>query len=276
MIHHIVVGEEAATSLQQAAETQEELQGRVWVLEDRLSVGPLHKGEAEGFTARRQQYWTAILGKEAEPIPDMEKVLELSARMFREPEDEAWFWLSDSADDVAAYLWSLPYLSKHLGRYRVLAYSRLPFLNGEGKVFYPRHIGELGVGELVKARKLAILLTSSEAEFDIDHWSQIQEQGGLLRKWAGGRKLVEVEENHYDSSLIDTLPSKWTRGSRWIPLLQAQFSLPLPFLIRRLKRAVEEGKAAWRGTWDKEIKDWEVCRPLPNETAQDLENSPNP
>lgn len=261
MIHHIVVSEEAAGPLRQAAQSQESLHGRVWVLEDHLSLGPLHKGEAEGFTARRQQFWSQILGKEAEPVPDMEKLLEISAILFREPGDEAWFWLSDRADDVAAYLWTLPYMTRHLGRYRILAYARLPFLNAEGKVFYPRHMGELTEAELVKARRLAIPLTESEAEFDLDHWNQLQQQQGLLRKWAGGKKLMEVSEDYYDAALLQSLPARWMRGSRWIPLIQAQVPLPLPFLLGRLKQAVAEGKAAWKGSWDKELKDWEICRP---------------
>src|SRR5690606_29825270 len=214
MIHHIVVSREAAKNLEQAAEEQEALRGKVWVLEDSLSVGPLDRGEAEGFTIRRQQYWSLLKGQEVDPIPDMERIGELSARLYRHEEEEAWFWLSSSADDLAAYLWSLPYMVKHLGRYRILSFARLPFLNEAGTVFYPQHLGEISIPELVKARKLAIPLTEQEAAFDLEHAQQLRDEGAALRLSTGSKKLVSVGEDYFDPLILDALPPRFMRGSR--------------------------------------------------------------
>src|SRR5690606_1822153 len=101
-------------------------------------------------------------------VDDMERLLSVSGEMFKDGNIQTWFWIAPSPADICAYYWALPYLSKHSGRFSIINISGLPFLDENGKLFYPKSISYILPKELVKARKLARQVTPSEMEVDSD------------------------------------------------------------------------------------------------------------
>jgi len=275
MIYHFVVGDLAAEQLKAALLSDESLQGEVVVLKDILHVGPLKKEEGQSFSALRSAYWQQILVNEKNPVQvdDMERLLAVSGEMFKDENIQAWFWMAPSPADVCAYYWVLPYLAKHPGRFYIVNIAGLPFLDENGKLFYPKSISQVLPRELVKARKLARQVTPSEMEVDGDEWLKLAEENAPLRTQEGGKKIQSRTEDFYDQQLTSFCSQQFQKASKIVRQALSRYNIPTGdvWLGWRLRKLAENGKLLVQGDAAKALNEFEVR--LPGEITATNENT---
>jgi hypothetical protein len=265
MIYHIVVGDVAATPLQEAVMSEPSMQGEVVVLKDILHVGPLQKEEGSSFSALRSSFWQQVVVNEKNPIEvdDRERLLEISNAMYKDESIQAWFWMAPAPADVTAYHWMLPYLSKHMSRFHLVNIANLPFLDENGKVFYPKSIGEILPKELVKARKLARQVTFAEVEVDGEEWRKLVEENAGIRTHGGGKKLASQNEEYYDSQLLSFCSHQFQKAHKIVNQAMNKYGIPTGdlYLGWRLKSMANNGKLLLQGDVGKTLRDFEVKLP---------------
>ena len=265
MIYHFIVGDMAAEPLKEAVLAEASLAGEVIVLKDILHVGPLKKEEGQTFTEMRQAYWQQVAPNEknAPVLDDMERLLEISGTMFKDETIQAWFWMAPSPADICAYYWMLPYLSKHMGRFHIVNIAGLPFLDENGKVFYPKSISYILPKEIVKARKLARQITPSEMEVDTDEWKRLVEENTPLRIHEGGKRINSVDESHYDNQLISFCSHQFQKASKIVRQALSKYGIPTGdiWLGYRIRKIGEEGKLVIQGDPTKALNEFEVRLP---------------
>ena len=265
MIYHFVVGDEAAKPLQEAIATEPSMQGEIIVLRDLLHTGPLQKEDGQSFSELRSAWWQEVAPSEKAPVQvdDMERVLEISSRMFKDEDIQAWIWMAPWPADVSAYYWLIKYLSKHNGRFSLVNIANLPFLNEAGKVYYPKNISEILPRELIKARKLARAVTPSEVEIDGDEWLRIVAENSGIRTHEGGKKLAMKDANFYDAQLISCCAQQFQKASKIIQAALTKFNIPTGdlYLAWRLRQLAANGLLDLKGDVGKTFRDWEVKLP---------------
>lgn len=265
MIYHITVGDLAAAPLKEAIISEASMQGEVFTLKDILHVGPILKDEGTSFSAMRSAFWQQVIANDKNPVEvnDMEKLLELSNEMFKNENIKAWFWMAPTPADVCAYFWMLKYLSKQAGRLYIVNIANLPFLDENGKVFYPKSLSEIQAKELVKARRLARQVTPAEVEMDTEDWKRIMNENSGIRSHEGGKKLVSRTEEYYDSQLISFCSQQFQKASRIIGQAITKFGIPTGdvYLGWRLRKLAEAGTLQLQGDISKTLKDYDVKLP---------------
>jgi hypothetical protein len=271
MIYHFVVGDAAAGPLQEAILAEPSMAGEVVVLRDVLSVGPLQKAEGQSFSELRSAFWQEVSGNDKQPVAvdDMERLLEVSKAMYASETIAAWCWMATIPADVSAYYWLLPYLSKHAGRFYLINIAGLPFLDEQGKVFYPKSFAQVLPRELIKARKLARPVTPAEVEVDMEEWRKILEANSGIRTAEGGKKLAAREESHYDNLLLSFCTQQYQKASKIITQALTKHGIPTGdmYLGWRLRQMAAAGRLQLQGDVTKALKDFEVK--LPGGTASD-------
>jgi hypothetical protein len=279
MIYHIVVGDIAGDRLKETVINEESMAGEVLVLKDILHVGPLQKGEGQSFSELRAAFWNEVINNEKHPaeVDDMERLLELSKKMFDDSSIQAWYWMAPWPADVCGFHWVLPYLGKHMGRFYLVNIAGLPFLDENGKVYYPKSIGEILPKELVKARKLARPVTPAELEVDGEEWRKLVEENTGLLTHEGGKKLKSVAEDHYDNQLASFCSQQYQKASKIVSQALNKYRLPTgdTHLGWRLRKMAEAGKLQLQGDVTKTLKDFEVKLPgteISPDIAQDAQS----
>jgi len=262
MIHHIVVGDEAAKPLLVAIETEASMSGRVLVIKDLLQLGPIERMEGQSFSNLRATWWQELLPEMNSGIEvnDLEQILDLSNILNKNSEDTIWFWMAPNAADVCAYFWMLPYLGKHLGRLLLVNLANLPFLDEGGKLFYPVNISELMPRELIKARKLSRPITAPELEMDQEVWKILVLQNAGVRILEGGKKLISKPINYYDDQLLSGLSTNFQKAGKIINQAMSKFKMTCgdSFLAGRLRFVLTEDIIERKGEAGKGYKDWEL------------------
>ena len=265
MIYHFVVGDMAAEPLKEAVLSEPSMQGEVVALKDILHVGPLQKEEGQTFSELRTAFWQNVVANEKNfvPVDDMERLLEISAAMFKDEEIKAWFWMAPAPADVSAYHWMLPYLSKHMGRFYLLNITGLPFLDEQGKIYYPKSISEILPKELVKARRLARLVTHAEVEVDTDEWRKLVEENAGIRVHEGGKRLTSKTEDHYDNQLLSFCSQQFQKASKIVRQALSKYQIPTGdvYLGWRLRKLAEEGKIVIQGDSTRALNEYDVRLP---------------
>ncbi|HXS37061.1 MAG TPA: DUF3658 domain-containing protein [Flavipsychrobacter sp.] len=278
MIYHLIVGDAAAEPLKQAVAMEPSIHGEVIVLKDILHVGPIQKEKEEGasFSALRSAFWQQILLNEKNPaqVDDMERLLEVSNKLFKDDEDQVWFWMAPWPADISAYYWTLKYLSKHQGRFYLINIAGLPFLDENGKVYYPKNISNILPRELVKARRLARLVTPAEIEVDSDEWNKMVQENAAIRTHEGGKKLISHNDDYYDNQLISFCSHQFQKASRIISQAMSKYNIPTGdiYLGWRLRKMAENGTLQLSGDITKTLRDFEVK--LPGEASNDTVGIP--
>lgn len=269
MIYHLVVGDMAAGPLQEAIMSDAAMSGEVIVLKDILHVGPLQKEEGQSFSELRSKFWQQVVINEKQPIQvdDLENLLKISTALNNDPDAIIWFWMAPTPADVCAYHWILQYLSKHIGRLFVLNIAGLPFLDQNGKVFYPKGISEILPKELLKARRLARLVTPAEVEVDGEEWKKLITENAPIRTHEGGKKLSSKGAEHYDNQLLSFCSHQFQKGSRIVTQALSKYNIPTGdlYLGWRLREIAAAGKLQLQGDVTKTLKDFEVK--LPGDTV---------
>ena len=265
MIYHFVVGDMAAQPLQEAIMNEPSLQGEIIVLKDLLHVGPLQKEEGSTFSALRSSFWQQAIGNDKQPVEvnDMERLLEVSKHMYDNPETQVWLWMAPWPADVMAYHWMLPYMSKHMGRFYLVNIAGLPFLDENGKVYYPKNISEILPRELVKARRLARQVTPAEFEVDGEEWSRLVNDNAGIRTHEGGKKLASKNEEHYDNILLSFCSHQFQKAHKIINQSLTKYNVPTGdvYLGWRLRELANAGKLVLQGDTTKTLKDFEIKLP---------------
>ena len=272
MIHHIVTGDIAAGPLNIALGTEPSMKGQVVVMKDVLSVGPLQKEEGQKFAELRGAFWQEVVINDKNPIvvDDLERLSEVSIALANEPDAKAWIWIAPWPADVCTYHWALKYLGQYMGRLFVINIAGLPFLDEQGKVFFPKSIGEIQPKELVKARKLARAVTPAELEVDGEEWRKLVKENGGIRIHEGGKRLTSKSEEHYDNQLISFCSHQYQKASKVVSQALARYNVPTGdlYLGWRLRKMVESGRLELQGDTTKALKDFEVKMPGDGSNAQ--------
>lgn len=262
MIYHFVVGDSAAESLSNAIAQESSMHGQLVILKDGLHHGVIAKEEAQSFSELRNNYWNVLLPNEKQPIvlDDMERLLSISAEMFKNEELVAWLWMAPAAADVCAYYWLLPYLSKHKGRFHIVNIAGLPFLDESGKLYYPKSIGQILPKELVKARKLARQVTPSEIEVDIDEWKRLVAENAPIRLLEGGKKIVSKPIDFYDETFLSFCSFQFQKASKISKQLMTKLVFPFDeiWVLWNWRRLIQEGKVMCQGDFNKALNEFEI------------------
>jgi hypothetical protein len=215
-IIHLAVGDLAANAIEQAIEQDEQINGAVIVLKDVLSVGSLKDERIGAFSEVRSQFWNMVMGDGQTPVSvdDLERLMQLSSRMSNDESLKVWFWMGPIPADVTAYFWLLHFLKKHQGRLHVVNISGLPFLDEQGKLFYPESIAQLPKKEILKARKLSRVVAPSEWETDGDEWKRLASENAGVRILEGGKKLTGKPIDFYDEYLLALLTAQVQKANK--------------------------------------------------------------
>jgi len=272
MIYHIVTGDIAAGPLNIALGTEPSMEGLVVVMKDVLSVGPLQKEEGQKFSELRSAFWQEVVINEKNPIvvDDLERLSEVSIALANDAEAKAWIWIAPWPADVCTYHWALKYLGQYMGRLFVINIAGLPFLDEQGKVFFPKSIGDIQPKELVKARKLARAVTPAELEVDGEEWRKLVKENGGIRIHEGGKRLTSKSEEHYDNQLISFCSHQYQKASKVVSQALARYNVPTGdlYLGWRLRKMAESGRLELQGDVTKALKDFEVKMPGDGSNAQ--------
>lgn len=265
MTYHFTVGDMAAQPLKAAIPEGD----KVIALKDLLHIGPLAKEEGQNFSELRTAFWQKVAPNEKYPviINDMEQLLEVSAAMYKDESVQAWFWMAPWPADVCAYYWLLPYLSKHLGRFCIINIAGLPFLDEQGKLYYPKNISEISPRELVKAKKLARQVTPGEMEVDTDEWKKMVAENSGIRVHEGGKKIVSETEGFYDAKLLSFCSQQYQKASKIIRQSMGKYTIPTGdvFLAYRLRELIKSGQLKANGNIEKAANEFDIS--LPSEEA---------
>lgn len=265
MIYHIVVGDMAAPPLLEAISNEPEMTGEVVVLRDLLHLGPLKKAEGQSFSDMRTDFWKRVTNDEKEDIKvdDLERFLQITTQLNNNEEDAVWLWMAPWPADVCAYYWMLGYMAKHLDRFFVLNLGGLPFLDEEGKVYYPNNMSEILPKELIKARRLARPVTPAELEVDGEEWSNIVEENSGIRLLEGGKKLDTKESNYFDEQLHSFCSHQFQKAHRVINQAMKKMNIPTGdlYLGWRLKKMIQNESLLVEGDMDKTLRDFSVKLP---------------
>lgn len=239
---HLIVGDATAKPLIEAVALDEHLKGEVIVLKDILHVGRL-KTEGMTFSEGRTAFWNNVIPEKQHDIlvDDLERLMEVSSRLSNDEGLKIWFWMAPTPADVTAYFWLLHFLKKHQGRFSVVNINGLPFLDENGKLFYPESIGHIPVKEMIKARKLARVTTPSEWETDADEWPRLIEENAGLRILQGGKKLSGHPIDHYDILLLTFITAQNQKATKVVNQALSKHKLPTgdTFLHWRLRVMAE-------------------------------------
>lgn len=263
---HIVFNEADIAVLQQAMELDESLKGEIFQVKDDYAVGPLKDIFTEEGIENRKNWWRTVLaggdmdGKvDAGDVDDAKLVASIIEKLQNDAEEKLWIWAAQNKHDVSGYYWLMSQLKDLQGRVYILYLNNLPFLNDKGQLFYPEWISSILPKEMLKAKKLARLITPSEFEVDPDEWNKICNEEKLVRLLEGGKKLVQKDETFYDAELKLFITNDWQKGSKIINqfLNKAKQTTGDMFLLWRLKALLATDVYDVQGEI-KNMKDFEV------------------
>ncbi len=243
-IIHLIVGDHAARPLKEALLQGDQLGEEVIVLKDILHVGPL-KTEDLGFSQGRSAFWNEVNGAGHAPVvvEDLEKLMDCSSRLSNNDQLKIWLWMAPCPADVCAYFWLLHFLKKHQGRFSVININGLPFLDEQGKLFYPASFSMIPPKEIIKARKLARVITPSEWETDGAEWTRLSQENAGIRKHLVGKQLQGCPIDEYDHLLLELIKPQFQKTNKIIQAALTKHNIPTGdlFLLWRLRVMAEAG-----------------------------------
>jgi hypothetical protein len=263
---HIVFNEDDVAILQQAIELDETLQGEVLLVRDDYAVGPIKDIFSEEGIEARKNWWREVLkGGDAEGhvdkglVDDNKLIAELKEKLNADSEETVWIWAAQNKHDVSGYYWLMSQLKPYQGRIFILYLNNLPFINEKGNIFYPELISHIQPKEMLKAKKLSRLITTSEFEVDPDEWTKLSNEEKMVRLLEGGKKLIQKDETFYDAELKTFIGNDWQKASKIIHqfLHKAKHTTGDLFMLWRLKQLIATGVYDVQGEL-KNMKDFEV------------------
>jgi len=209
---HIISGNEAAENLKAAFELDENLKGKVVVLQDELGIGPI-ANDAEGFGAVRTSFWQRLGAADDFESKD-EKRIEKVIRKAKEKEQPVCLWLAPNVTDVCAYYYLLTRFKDHPGMFHVINIDSLPFFNEKGAIFYPKNFSEVLPKEFVKTKRLLKEVSLADYETEWETWGQLQSENAMVRIHKGGKEIESAYETYFDNTLYFIINKEPQRGSK--------------------------------------------------------------
>lgn len=266
MIYHIVIGDMAATPLEAAIAATPEMAGEIVVMKDLLNIGPIQKTEdGQKFSELRSAFWQQVAVNEKNPVvvDDTERILQVSAAMAGNEEAKAWVWVAPWPADICTLLWLTKYLGKYPGRFFAINIAGLPFLDENGKVFYPKNISELQPKEVAKARRLARQVSFAEIEVDADEWRRLVADNAGVRTLEGGKRIVSRSDDYYDGQLFSFCSQQFQKASKVVHQAMSKFNIPTGdlYLGWRLRMMAAKERLQMQGDATKALKDFDVKLP---------------
>lgn len=218
---HVVFQEADIAVIAQAIELDETLAGNVRIVRDDYAVGPIKDiHEPEGYGARRE-YWKDLtdyspynFGELSALVDDRLMLHNLKKDLDADPSAEVWLWIGQNQHDVCGYYWLVSQVKAYAGRICILYLNNLPFINAKGSIFYPTAVHQILPKEIVKAKRLARKVTSSEFEVDPDEWQKLTEENAPVRILEGGKKIAGRGEDFYDKDILAGLTLEPQKGSK--------------------------------------------------------------
>jgi hypothetical protein len=255
----------AAAPLKEALEMEPSMAGEVVVIKDVLSVGPIQKEEGQKFSEMRSAFWQEVVINEKNPVEvdDLERMLLAGNELSKNEEAKIWIWIAPGPADICTYHWSLKYLGKYVGRLFVVNIAGLPFLDDNGKIFFPKSISEITAKELIKARKLARPVNHAELEVDGEDWRKLMADNAGIRTFEGGKRLTSRKADYYDNQLLGLAGQQFQKASKITTQAVTKFNIPTGdlYLGWRLRQLAAAELLQIQGDVTKSLKDFDVKLP---------------
>lgn len=241
---HIVFSEKDASILQSAIELDETLQGKIVQCKDNYAFGLIQNIYSTEGIQTREEWWRHVLAggdfelAEGETFSkDNDTLAQLAETLSTDESECIWIWAAQNNQDVSGYYWLLHFLKPFQGKVFILYLNNLPFINEKGNIFYPNHLHEIPAKEFLKAKKLAREITLSEFEVDPDEWIKLSSENHSIRLLEGGKKLIQHDEDFFDSELKKYIMPDWQKASKIIHNFLAKSKQVVPefYLLWRLK-----------------------------------------
>jgi hypothetical protein len=150
----------------------------------------------------------------------------------------------------------------------VINIAGLPFLDADGKLYYPKNISELLPKEVSKARKLARPVSYAEIENDADDWKKLVADNAGVRITEGTKRVLSKGNDHYDNLLLGMCTDQFQKASKIVTQTLAKHNIPTGdlYLGWRIKEMVLQDRLRTQGELNKSLKEFEVK--LPSSTLE--------
>lgn len=265
MIYHFVTGTGAADQLHHAMGLEPSLEGTIVDLTDPLNVGPLAQAQQQSFSEMRTQFRSQLQPPATHTIEvsDLERVLEACNELAKSRVPIIWIWVAPNAADICSYYFILQYASKYPDRIFIVNIEGLPFLDDEGKIFYPKKLDQIPPKEIVKARILARPVTANELELDTDAWKKLLQENAMVRINETGRKIGSRPAEFFDEVLLGYCLPQSRKLHAIVHQAQHKGGLMVDeaFLGWRLWQLAEAGKLLMQADPSKPFRDAEFKLP---------------
>jgi len=266
---HIIFNATDVNLIREVIKLDESLSGNVIQIKDDFAVGPLINVETDEGWNSRVSWWRDLLKNspyENDPqtfFDDRETVKKLEEQLDTDLEVQVWIWMGQNQHDVCGYYWFIQFFKEYQGRIQVIYLNNLPFINEKGQLFYPSWIGEIQPKELIKAKRLARPVTTSEFEVDPDEWMKWCAENSTVRILEGGKKIVSRDETFYDNEILKNLTNDWQKATRILTntLHRMKIKTGDVFLMWRMKGLIAQGRIEVLGDVNKTWKEFDVKLP---------------
>jgi hypothetical protein len=273
-IIHIVFNASEVNLIKDVIRLDETLSGNVLQIKDDFAVGPLIDIETgEGWDSR-VRWWRDLLKNspyedDAQTFfDDRETVDNIKEELNASHTQQVWIWMGQNQHDVCGYYWFMQHFKDYQGRIQVIYLNNLPFINEKGQLFYPSWISEIQPKELLKAKRLARPITTSEFEVDPDEWTKLTAENSTVRILEGGKKIVGKEETFYDNEILKNLTRDWQKATRVLTntLHRMKIKTGDVFIMARMKELIAHGRIEALGDINRSWKEFDVKIPGVQET----------
>jgi hypothetical protein len=266
---HIVFNASEVSLIKAVIQLDESLSGSVLQIKDDLAVGPLIDIETEEGWNSRVSWWRDLLKNspyENDPqtfFDDRETVDKIKEELDTNDTQQVWIWMGQNQHDVCGYYWFMQHFKDYQGRIQVIYLNNLPFINEKGQLFYPSWISEIQPKELLKAKRLARPITTSEFEVDPDEWKKLTAENSTVRILEGGKKIVGREETFYDNEVLKNLTNDWQKATRVLTntLHRMKIKTGDVFIMWRMKELIAHGRIEALGDINRSWKEFDVKVP---------------
>jgi hypothetical protein len=268
---HIIVGEAASKVLLETIALEESLQGTIITLTDDYHLGPIYTAEGESFHSMRNAYWQTMGKILAENyISDEQRIIDLINN--KSDDSKCIFWMAPNAQDVSAYYWLLSYFQKHKGLLHVIFIDSLPFFNEKGILYYPKSFAQLLPKEMVKCRHLIKELSAADYELEMDEWTRISGENGMVRSHEVGKKLSTRNETHFDGAIYLSITNNFVKANKILASCMNKGGAQAneTFMANRIKKLVENNSFIVQGDTNKALKDFEIKSNKSNSEEEEL------
>ena len=273
---HVVFNASEVNLMKEVIKLDETLSGDVIQVKDDFAVGPLANIETnEGWDAR-VSWWRQLLknspyeNDQVTFFDDRQTVTDIKNRLNKDSNERVWIWMAQNQHDVCGYYWFMQHFKDYQGRIFVIYLNNLPFINEKGQLFYPSWIHEIQPKEVLKAKRLARPISTSEFEIDPDEWKRLCTENSVVRTLEGGKKILNKDETFYDTELLRNLSSEWQRATRVLmnTLHRMKIKTGDVFLMWRMKELLSRGRIEALGDVNKGWKEFDVRIPGAQRTEE--------